>query len=252
LFNKKQIKEMYEHEAEELGSSFWGIYNFKEERVSRRVLYFLNIKKIWLLRKFKDHIGKNDSVLEIGCADGFYTSKLLKITPAVHSIDVSQNYINMAEKHNPTARLTCIDIQEFEPAEKYDFVILSETLEHIPNEDMVFQVIEKCRPECVIITVPTLPDCLEKARILFKKNTLAQPGQGHVRTYNEKRIRRLINKTSFTLSEQKHFGITWPIAYLLPLNEQVVKLFYRLDLVLSNLPFLKSFSQDIGVVLRKQ
>jgi len=79
---------------------------------------------------------KFNSIVDIGCGDGRFTSELSKVFPDANivGIDYSERAINLAKAMNPGIPFIQMDITKSSTKEKYDVGILMEVLEHIPPE----------------------------------------------------------------------------------------------------------------------
>ena len=87
-----------------------------------------------------DHISKVkfNSIIDIGCGDGRFTSELSKAFPDANvvGIDYSERAISLAKSMSPNIPFIQMDIARSSPKEKYDVGVLMEVLEHIPPEDV--------------------------------------------------------------------------------------------------------------------
>ena len=81
---------------------------------------------------------KFNSIVDIGCGDGRFTSELSKAFPDVKvvGIDYSERAISLAKVMSPTIPFIQMDIAKSSPKEKYDVGVLMEVLEHIPPKEV--------------------------------------------------------------------------------------------------------------------
>jgi len=108
---------------------------------------------------FCKNVGLNESVLDIGCGNGFLTSDVAKCTRGrVVGIDMNRESIEFAKKHYGAANIEylCDDVNTGSIGQShFDVVILSNVLEHLPNRaGFLEQVREKVRPTKFLIRVP--------------------------------------------------------------------------------------------------
>ena len=84
---------------------------------------------------FKDNIDKNSNVLDIGCGQGYLTYRVADKAQKVVALDIDKNSIRLAkERHNRKNIIYIIgDATTYEFEEKFDYIILSNVLEHIKN-----------------------------------------------------------------------------------------------------------------------
>jgi len=101
----------------------------------------------------------NQSFLEVGCAQGHYLSEALKRTKKVFGVDVVPEFISLAKKTGAKCFVSSAEKLPL-PAGKFDFVLCTETLEHVPDWKKAVKEIQRVskRGAKIVITVP-----LEKA-----------------------------------------------------------------------------------------
>jgi len=84
---------------------------------------------------FNGNIDKNSKVLDIGCADGYLANKIADKALKVVAIDIDKNFIRLAkERHNrKNIKYISGDATIYEFEDEFDYIILSNVLEHIKN-----------------------------------------------------------------------------------------------------------------------
>ena len=111
-------------------------------------------------------IDKGASVLDIGCGDGFLLEYLTRINDVKgYGIDISTEAINFAKSRDVSAEVA--DVFEWEINQDYDYIIISEFLEHISNPE---NLIKKFRSRCnkaLLISVPNIGFYQHRLRLLF-------------------------------------------------------------------------------------
>ena len=105
-----------------------------------------------LLKFLKFNIPENKSIIEIGCGNGFLL-KHLRPSRAV-GIDFSSEMISCARELNPEYEFHIMDAETLEITEKFDYVIISDTIGYLEDVQKVFENVHKlCHSETrVIIT----------------------------------------------------------------------------------------------------
>lgn len=106
---------------------------------------------------FVDRINKDDRVLDIGCGIGAVASDVAQAAAYVVGVDFNEQSINTAralfQKNNLEFRVG--DALKALPNEKFNVVILSNVLEHLPSRsDFLKRVRETLAPQRLLIRVP--------------------------------------------------------------------------------------------------
>ncbi len=82
------------------------------------------------------------TILEVGCAEGVFTSYLQKLDAQVVAIDVSLTALSRAKQRHPHGVFIHSSLEDFSWSTKFDMVICSETLYYMAN---VPEAIDKLR-----------------------------------------------------------------------------------------------------------
>jgi len=84
---------------------------------------------------FVDNVSPEDTVLDMGCGNGALTFDVAKKAKRIIGIDLSKKNIKIAKEKFSRENIEYIqgDILKSLPDEKFDVIILSNILEHIPN-----------------------------------------------------------------------------------------------------------------------
>lgn len=77
-------------------------------------------------------------VLDVGCGRGRLASKLAEWLPktAYHGLDLGTEQIKVTRKARPDGTLWQARVQDFDPKRRWDLVLCSEVLMHVPPDDM--------------------------------------------------------------------------------------------------------------------
>jgi ubiquinone/menaquinone biosynthesis C-methylase UbiE len=75
----------------------------------------------------------HDTILEVGCAQGEFTKKLLEISKDVTAIDVSEQAIKQAKENTKGAHFEAASLENFYPDRRYDVVVCAEILYYIKD-----------------------------------------------------------------------------------------------------------------------
>jgi SAM-dependent methyltransferase len=106
---------------------------------------------------FINHIDTNDTILDIGCGNGFVASQVAKKASKVTGIDTDSANIRLAKKYHHSENIAYIlgDATTYPFKEKYDVIILSNVLEHIEDRVPFLRKIQSLSDR-ILIRVPML------------------------------------------------------------------------------------------------
>lgn len=143
-----------------------------------------------------------DSCLEMGPADGEMTKFIANDFKQLDVVDASKKYVKAAEKLSKNITGYTALFEEFEPAQKYDTIIMSHVLEHVTDPQEVLKRARKwlTKNGRIIIVVPNA-DSLHR-RLGVKMGMLERQNQlneqdveiGHRRVYNREELDRDIRE----------------------------------------------------------
>jgi len=159
----------------------------------------------WKVRKLIQLIpdGFNvKNILEVGCAFGVLLNNFanrLHLSNRI-GIDISQNNIEAAKNLYPECEFfqgTLEEFVKFIPDDiqnhRYDLVVLSDIVEHIPD-DLGFMQLVNRTSEYVLINLP-----LEKSFKTRNRQYGEQDPSGHLRCYNEEDAQHLVSQAGFKI-----------------------------------------------------
>ena len=92
---------------------------------------------------FIDNVHASDSVLDIGCGNGFLTHDIAGKARSVTAIDLNTDNIEFARRNfgGDNIEYICADAAQFNTGEKFDVVTMSNLLEHLENRHDFLQKI---------------------------------------------------------------------------------------------------------------
>ena len=97
------------------------------------------------------HVPEKSNILEIGCGTGNLLSSL---NPGKGvGIDFSPGMIKIASKKYPRLKFLCVDVHDFDTREKFDYIIISDTIGYFADIQRVFKNLKK--------------NCTSKTRIII-------------------------------------------------------------------------------------
>lgn len=146
-------------------------------RPQKPLLLSMNYDEYWRVRGFTDSlhlryqimteaIEPNSTVLDMGCGDGLFLEYLAKIKGiSGYGVDVSQEAVNLARARGIEAEAA--DIQGWDIEREYDYIVLSEVLEHLAYPEDVIAKARKRFRKAILISVPNIGYYRHRLRLLF-------------------------------------------------------------------------------------
>jgi 2-polyprenyl-3-methyl-5-hydroxy-6-metoxy-1,4-benzoquinol methylase len=106
---------------------------------------------------FIDNVLENDTVLDVGCGNGYLAYDIAKKAKRVVGIDINKKNIKFAEKYYKRENLEFIlgDATKYQFNESFDVIILSNVLEHIKNRVEFLKRLKNIAPK-FLIRVPLI------------------------------------------------------------------------------------------------
>lgn len=115
---------------------------------------------------FSELIDNGSSVLDIGCGDGLLLQYLKdKKNAQVRGIDISEEAVRLARERDIDA--TVSNIFEVDIECIYDYIILSEFLEHLDEPGAVIAKLEGRFRKALLISIPNIGYYKHRLRLLF-------------------------------------------------------------------------------------
>lgn len=120
------------------------------------------LRKSLLKKRIKQFIKPHNQVLDVGCGTGDYLLEMAKYNVQLNGFDLSEYAVEQAriKLKNRLAELIVSDIEHFQSEKKYDFILVSEVLEHIEDDLAGLRKISQYLKSGgrIIITVPFDPN----------------------------------------------------------------------------------------------
>lgn len=159
---------------------------------------------------FINNVDDNSLILDVGCADGYITEKLSKKARKVVGIDINCKLINLAIKKNrrKNVEYICSDIMNYNFKEKFDFIILSNVLEHIEKRIELLKKL-KLYGSVLLIRVPLIDRSwlpLYKKKLGYEYRT----ADSHYIEYTYLSFKRELEKAGLSITSYSiQFGEIW-------------------------------------------
>jgi cyclopropane fatty-acyl-phospholipid synthase-like methyltransferase len=184
-------------------------------------------------------IKKNDKILDIGCGAGTLCLYYANKGNDVLGIDISGKGIDSANQSAHYLGLNNVKFKKMNfptqvPQEKFDFIIFSEVIEHLKNDDLVLKkIFLLLKPKgMVFISTPSRNAPLHRLGLAkkFDKNV------GHLRRYEMEDLINKCENVGFKIIETKRTeGIIRNFLYLNPVAGKIIRFirYFLVDLVLA-------------------
>ncbi|MBU1956137.1 methionine biosynthesis protein MetW [Patescibacteria group bacterium] len=115
---------------------------------------FISTNSIYRAKIISSWIPTGKKILDLGCGSGFIAAYLkINNNASVTGIDISKTAIIKARKKG----INCMQMnlnEKIKLKEKYDYIILSEVIEHLMQPEKVLKQIRKYAKKGIIITIP--------------------------------------------------------------------------------------------------
>lgn len=187
ILSEKSLIKLYEEKFRIL----YGFHVSKNE-------YFENQKKAGcrIMETMSRYIKiKGVHVLDIGCGAGGVLYPFHQKGAEVCGIDVDDEYLSMGKKKG--LNLLREDLMNFNPDKKFDLIIMTDTLEHLPKADQALDKIRNLLSDkgYLFIGVPNIDPTISKFHFLYHLHML------HIWYFDKKTLGNLLNSRGFTVMD---------------------------------------------------
>ena len=148
------------------------------------------------------------SILDVGCGDGWLTAHLLEARPqaSVIAVDVSTALVDLVGILPPAVKVV-VAAGEHLPFDRdaFDVVVASEVLEHLPQPDASIREISRVTRRYALLTVPFEP-FWSLGNILCGRHlrTLGNT-PGHLHRWSRRTFRRLLDREFVRITSRVAF-----------------------------------------------
>ncbi len=165
------------------------------------------LRQRYLLKVIGPINGK--SILDIGCASGYFGRQLKLKNNRVIGIDISLPAIKKAKK--VLDRAYCLDV-EASPLpfkEKFDLIILTEVLEHLfQPEQTIKRLLRFLKPRGqIVISTPNISFLPHRLRFLMGKFTYSDQGVfdvSHIHFFNYSSLKQILKLCRLSVRRENH------------------------------------------------
>lgn len=157
---------------------------------------------------------KKTKILEVGCGEGLLACEIKRRLPDCNytGIDINNEIISEARKTCPEEKFHIGSIYDLEKyyTEQFDYIIVSEVLEHIDFPEEALIELKKLNTDKYIFSVPHEPiwRFLNIMRLKYLKDFGNTPG--HIQHWNKNSFQKLI-QSHFKIIDYKNI-FPWLIA----------------------------------------
>jgi len=161
---------------------------------------------------FLANIQPDDRVLDAGSGTGLVAYKLAEKAKYVTGVDFNKKSIEEAQKkyQKPNLKFLVADLNEYQPEEKFDKIVLSNVLEHIQNRVELLKSLKSIAP-IILLRVPLVTrDWLSTYKKIKGFEYKLDPT--HETEYTEEELEREIVAAGWVIkSHQVNWGEWWGV-----------------------------------------
>jgi 2-polyprenyl-3-methyl-5-hydroxy-6-metoxy-1,4-benzoquinol methylase len=170
-------------------------------------------------------IRKNNAlVLDVGCNNGLIGKEIIRLKQAVvDGIDINAEALEEAKKCYRRIFQRDLSIADFKiDNEKYDYIIFSDILEHLPRPDLILRESKKFLKNDgkVIISLPNVARFEIRLELLFG-NFGYKPGilsEDHLRFFTQKSATKMLEECGYEIEETIPTGMGHKLGIFLNLT----------------------------------
>jgi len=186
-----------------------GYIKFNHNQSSPHSIIFNNIKS-------------NSKVLDIGCNGGLLGKQLLKKNVICDGIDNNKKLLNIAKKYYRNVFQIDLSTDFKFNQNKYDYIVMSDILEHLPKPDIILQKFRKNLKKTgfLITSIPNIGRFELRLKHLFG-NFEYKPGimsQDHLRFFTKKSAFKLITNADYKIVKIIPTGLGYNFNYMTELT----------------------------------
>jgi len=161
------------------------------------------------IKKIIKASGTNNTILDVGCYDGFIGEKLIKAGNIVYGMEISKEAVLVAQKKGLIVSYTSAEDNFPYKDNFFDVVIAGEIIEHLLDTKKFLKEIKRVLKTDgkFILTTPNVASLGRRIFLLFGKNPYFEAAYGyppeadagHIRFYTKKVLLNFLNYMSFNV-----------------------------------------------------
>ena len=152
---------------------------------------------------FFDWIDNGSKVLEIGCGDGYFGQILKEKSIDYAGCDISEKALKIAEERGLYVFQCKLEDKIDFPDKSFDYVVMSEFLEHIVNSEEILKEAGRVAKRGVLVSIPNIAYWRFRLQLFFgrfpKQWTVAP--QEHLRYWSVKDFKNTVDSLGFKIKE---------------------------------------------------
>ena len=182
-------------------------YEFNEKRYSKPYEIMESDRK--RINIFMDNIGSGQTVLDLGCWDGYIGDRIVKKGNIVDGVEISTTATVMARKKlRRVYRVSLTSSWASQIKTKYDIILAGEIIEHIYDTDKFLQNVRKVLKKngTLILSTPNIASLGRRLMLLLGKSpnietTTRSKDSGHIRYFTVNSLNSYLEKMVLTFSK---------------------------------------------------
>jgi len=168
---------------------------------------------------------KPKSILDVGCASGWFLSSLVERFPKARccGIDIYSDGIKHAKKLYPRINLKVADAHKIPYASNtFDLVVCTEVLEHVTDPKSVLQEIKRVlkNKRNAIIELDSGSLLFSIVWFLWRKVNGKVWNDSHVYPFNLRKLSKMITDCGFEIINKKKFNLGMAMVFLIRKNNE--------------------------------
>jgi len=169
---------------------------------------YFNLNPYSVHQKIIHHIGKNKHVLDVGCSEGLLSKRIHQNNCNVVGIEIDNEAALKAKSF--CKEVIIGDVESISLNSEYlnyfDVIVFADILEHLKDPLKVLKTFKNYLNDegYIIISIPNIANWKIRLHLLFGNFEYKEYGildSGHLRFFNEKSVRKLVNNAGFEISE---------------------------------------------------
>lgn len=182
------------------------------------------LQRTWHTRKMEEVLGcisyYPEKVLDVGCASGWFLSKVKKSYPKseCHGVDIYDKAISYGQKKYNSLTLSVSDAHKLPyKAKSFDLIICTEVLEHVTEPEAVLLEIKRVlkKDGRAVIELDSGSMLFSTVWFLWQLSKGGVWKHAHLHSFTIKKLEKLLKKTGFAVEKRKRFNIGMAMVFLI-------------------------------------